>query len=274
MHQIFTKIKPDKIDDLVAINALVRPGPADAKMPERVNQRKNFNEEWQTDNKIIDDILGNTYGVILYQEQTTDILNKLGGFSLDRAEDIRREIIKYGKAKLQEHQEVIVDAKNDFINGAFKNRCDPTHAAEIWDNIAMFSRYGFSVNHAAPYSLIGYWMMFFKVYYPTIFFAASLSYENDKLKREVLKTEVTRAKIKFLPPDINRSDKDYIVTNGSIRIGLSSIDYVGARGIEEILNKRPFKSMEDFYSRINKRSLNKRAVQALIDQGAIPWLRK
>ena len=214
----------------------------------------------------LEDILKETYGVMVYQEQVMQVAQRIAGFSLGGADMLRRAM---GKKK----PEVLMGKKKEFIEGAIKNGFTEEHAADIFEIMVPFAGYGFNKSHAAAYSVVAYRTAYLKAHFPAEFIAANLTNEissTDKLPQYI--AEGRSMGIEIDPPDINRSDSVFDVVDGRIVFGLQGIKGMGEAAAEEIINKRkkdgPFKSFMDFLKRVDLRTVNKGAVEVLIKTGA------
>ena len=248
----------------MAIIALYRPGPMDL-IPDFI-KRKQGKVPITYEVPVLEEILKETYGVIVYQEQVMAIANKVAGFSLGQADLMRRAM---GKKKPEE----MVKLRTQFIEGAKKRKITEKKAEKLFELIQKFAGYGFNKSHAAAYALVTYQTAYLKAHSPTEFMAALLTSEmgnTDKVVRYI--NECRDLGIKVLPPDVNESDKDFTVTQEGIRFGLAAIKNVGEGAIEAILEARkaqgPYVSFFDFCHRVDVRKLNKRALECLIKAGA------
>ena len=267
MQNTLKGIKPNKIEDLIAIVALYRPGPA--KLIPSYIRRKQGKEKIEYLHPKLKPILENTYGVLIYQEQLMEIAKELAGFSLSEADILRKAVGKKIKKLLEEQKEKL-------INGMLKKGVKKQVAQKIWEWILPFARYGFNKSHATAYALIGYWTAYLKAHFPYEFMAAVLNSEGNNIdKISFLLSECKRAKIKVLPPHINKSFENFQVVKENsekvIRFGLSAIKNVGKNLVEDIIKERekngPFKSIQDFLERIDHKDLNKKSLEALIKAG-------
>jgi DNA polymerase-3 subunit alpha len=211
-------------------------------------------------------ILEETYGTIVYQEQVIKIASDIAGFSLGKADILRRAM---GKKKLSEMQKL----KDEFIQGAETKGVDKKIAAEIYDYVEKFASYGFNKSHSAGYALVAYQTAYLKEHYPLPFMAASLTSESGTTDRVVLLIEeCRRLKIPLLPPDVNRSVARFKVENGAIRFGLGAVKNVGVGAIEQIVKARetsgPFTSLWDLAERVDIQKINRKVLESLIMAGA------
>ena len=267
----------DRFEDLVATNALIRPGPLDSGMTDVYIRRKLGNEAVTYPHPDLEPTLAPTYGVIVYQEQVMRIANVLAGFSLAEADVLRKAVGK--------KDAVLIRAElGKFIAKAVERGVAPTLAEELADQIETFGRYGFNKSHSAAYSLLSYHTAWLKTHYPAEFMAALLSSVLDKTD-DVVKyiaecRELPRYvpglddAVEVLPPDVNESGWKFTVTDRlQIRFGLGAVRGVGSGAVQSILRARdeggPFASLFEFLERIDTRALNKRACEALIAAGAL-----
>ena len=258
-------LKPKRFEDIVALVALIRPGPLGAGMHNEFTDRATGKKEIGYLHKDLEEILSETYGVILYQEQVMQIAQKISGFELDEADDLRKAM---GKKipKVMEKQRI------KFTKGAIKKGYSEQFAIEIFDQIAFFAGYGFNKSHSVPYALLAYQTAYLKANYPAEYLAACLtSVKRDKDRTAVFLSEARELGIKVSTPDINESLEDFSVNNNEIIFGLSAIRNVGDVTAQKIIEERKegeFESIEGFLSRIDSRSLNKRGIEAMIQGGA------
>jgi DNA polymerase-3 subunit alpha len=263
------RLKPSCFDDLVAILALYRPGPLDAGMVDRYIERKQGREEVNYLHESMEPILADTYGIILYQEQIMQLVQSLAGYSLGEADILRRAM---GKKKVEE----MAKQRGHFVEGALKNGTKREIATEIFDQMETFARYGFNRSHSAAYAMVTYQTAYLKTHYPVEFMAALLSHEmedSDKTLKNL--TECRNRKIDVLPPDVNLSASDFSVSDGKIRYGLSAIKGVGDKAAQAVVDERQangsFKDLEDFVTRVDLRSINKRVLENFIKCGAFDF---
>ncbi|KKE79053.1 DNA polymerase III subunit alpha [Bacilli bacterium] len=262
MKRVLTELKPDSFEDIVAVNALFRPGPMDF-IPVYI-ARKEKREPIQYPHPDLEPILKPTYGVLVYQEQIMQIANKIAGFSLGEADILRRAVSK-------KKQQVMEEQKEAFIEGCIRNGYEKIVANEIFSWIVKFSNYGFPRSHAVAYSKISYYLSYLKAHYPANFFAELLnSFGNQQEKWNLYLKEIREINITILPPSINKSYGRYSVENGQIRIGLAAIKGVGNQAIKEIINVRKngaFKHLYDFCLRVDLKLVNRQTMENLIMAG-------
>jgi DNA polymerase-3 subunit alpha len=271
MRSLLTRLKPKKFEDLIAILALYRPGPLGSGMVDDFIKRRNGEVKVRYEHPILEPILKETYGIILYQEQVMQIASALSGFSMAEADMLRRAMGK----KLPE---VMETQREKFIKGAKANRVSEKKAERIFSLIEQFAGYGFNKSHSTAYAMLSYRTAYLKANFPHEFMTALLSSEmhnSDKL-REYLKY-VQKQGIKILPPDINESYARFtLVSGGAIRFGLSAIKNVGDSAVESIIKARreggKFTSLFDFCKRVDSRAVNKKVIESLIKSGAFDSL--
>ena len=275
MRAFLKELKPDEFSDLVAANALFRPGPM-KQIPKFVASKHDKTKISYIHPKL-EAILQSTYGCIVYQEQVMQIVQQIGGYSLGRADIVRRAISKKKmKVMEEERQNFIYGNEKEGVCGAIANGVDEKSANEIYDLIIDFADYAFNKSHSVAYSVVAYRTAWLKYYYPREFMAAQIStYTNDIKQVSLYIEEIKRLGIDILPPNINYSFKNFTVENKKIRFGLKAVKNVGDNLIDVIVrgrDKGKYKSLKDFVDRINaidKSALNKRAVESLIRCGAM-----
>ncbi len=266
MREYLRKLKPTCLTDLVAMNALYRPGPLDSGMIDIYINRKHGKEKVAYEHPMLEKILKDTYGVIVFQEQVLKIANKLAGYSLGQADLLR-------KAMGKKDARIMAEQKKGFIEGAVRQKVQEKTAERIFDLIETFARYGFNRAHSTCYALLAYQTAWLKVHYPHEFMAALLTSEiGDSDRVFVLMEECRRMGIEVLPPDVNESPGSFTVVGDEIRFGLLAIKNVGTGPIEQIIKAREeggrFNSLADFVSRVDLHALNKRALESMIMTGA------
>jgi DNA polymerase-3 subunit alpha len=266
MKDLVVKLRPENIWDLIALLALYRPGPLGSGMVDDFIRRKRGDIPITYELAELKEILSETYGVILYQEQVMHIASKLANFSLGDADLLRRAM---GKKK----SDVMEAQKEKFLLGAKKNKINPKKAEQIFNQMAKFAEYGFNKSHSTAYALIAFYTAYLKTHFPVAFMAALLTCEmdnNDKILRYM--SECREMSIDVLPPDINESARDFTVSQGKIRFGLTAVKNVGGAAMESIIGNRteagPFSSIYDFCARIDLRKVNKKVIESLIKCGA------
>ncbi|WHX27734.1 DNA polymerase III subunit alpha [Virgibacillus halodenitrificans] len=263
MQQVLKRLKPTEFEDLVAVNALYRPGPMDY-IPTYIN-RKHRMEETTYPHPDLAPILSKTYGVLVYQEQIMQIAHQIAGFTLGEADILRRAVSK-------KQQEVMGEQKEAFIKGCLSNGYDKTVAEEIFDWIVKFSNYGFNRSHAVAYSKISYQLAYFKAHFPAHFFAellSSIAGQQEKIQQYI--KEIKGLGLEVAPPSINHSFGKYSVEGNKVRIGLLSIKGIGNQVIREIIRIRKdgrFKNIFDFCMRVPLKIINRKILENLIMAGA------
>ncbi|MBN2317815.1 MAG: DNA polymerase III subunit alpha [Acidobacteria bacterium] len=268
MKSELRRLKPERFEDLIALNALYRPGPMDM-IPDFV-KRKQGGIEVRYPHPILEEILKETYGVIVYQEQVMQIASKMGGFSLGEADILRKAM---GKKKI----DIMNSMREKFIEGALKKNISEKSAKQVFSLMEQFAQYGFNKSHSTAYALLAYQTAYLKVYYPVQFMAALLTSEignTDKIVMYI--AECKDMGIAVLPPDINESSLDFLSMEGRIRFGMLAIRNVGEGVIQSVLEYRnkngKFRSFFQFCEEVDSRSLNKRVLESLIKSGALDSL--
>ena len=260
-------LKPKRFEDIVALVALIRPGPLGAGMHNEFADRANNRKEIEYLHNDLESILNETYGVILYQEQVMQIAEKIAGFNLQEADNLR---VAMGK----KIPKVMEEQRKKFTDGAVSNNYSEQFAIELFDQIAYFAGYGFNKSHSVPYALLAYQTAYLKANYPAEYIAACLTaVKRDKDRTAIFLSEARDMGVKVSTPDINLSSSDFTVNENEILFGLSAVRNVGDITADKIVLEREsnghFESIEDFLSRIDSRSLNKRGVEALIQGGGL-----
>ncbi|MBP1622000.1 MAG: polymerase alpha subunit [Acidobacteria bacterium] len=262
------RLKPERFEDLIALNALYRPGPMDM-IPDFI-RRKQGSIEVRYPHPVLEEILKETYGVIVYQEQVMQIASKMAGFSLGEADILRKAMGKKQAA-------VMLSMRDKFIEGARKNKISDKAAIQVFDLMEQFAQYGFNKSHSTAYALLAYQTAYLKVHYPVQFMAALLSSEVGNTDKVVMYiAECRDMGIHVLPPDINESMLHFHSLGGSIRFGLLAIRNVGEGAIQSILEFRNqhgrFRSLFQFCEEVESRTLNKRVLESLVKSGALDSL--
>ena len=266
MVDLLRRARPSKFEDLVAFNALYRPGALDAGMVDEYVRRKNGTSKPRYLVPAMKDILEETYGVIVYQEQVMQIAQAVAGFSLGDADLLRKAMGKKDKAIMEQQ-------RGKFVDGAVANGYTRQKAGEIFDFIEPFARYGFPKAHAVTYALIAYQTAWLKVHHPRHFMAALMTSEMDRTEQVVkFINETAQMGIEILPPDINESNYSFTVVGRNIRFGLGAVKGVGQSAIESILAARRevgrFTSLHQFCESVDLRACNKKVIEALIKSGS------
>ncbi|MGB9730981.1 DNA polymerase III subunit alpha [Calditerrivibrio nitroreducens] len=272
MKNLLKKLRPNKFEDIIALVALYRPGPIGSGMLDDFVKRKHGEQNVTYFLPELEPILQDTYGIIIYQEQVMQIAQVIAGYSLGSADLLRRAMGKKKPEEMQKHKEIFLYGSEELkIEGAKKRGFDLKIAEEIFNLMEKFAEYGFNKSHSAAYALISYQTAYLKAHYPVEYMSQLLSSELDKGEKVVVFIEeCKRMGIKVLPPTINKSSKDFIIDENSIRFGLGAIKNVGFAAIESIVQAREkgeFKSIYDFCSRVDLRTVNKRVVESLIKTG-------
>jgi DNA polymerase-3 subunit alpha len=266
IREMTVKIRPSCFEDLVAILALYRPGPLDSGMAEEYIKRKHGKEKIKYLHPLLEPILKDTYGVIVYQEQVMQIAQVLAGYSMGEADILRRAMGKKDPEEMAAQRE-------RFISGAKAQRIAVEKATEIFDQMETFARYGFNKSHSAAYALVSYQTAYLKAHYPVEFMAALMTWEMDDTDKVIKNLAECRGKnIEVLPPDVNESRADFTPVGQKIRFGLAAVKNVGEKAVEEILQSRQrdglFQSLFDFCRRVDLASVNRRVIESLIKCGA------
>ena len=266
MQKYLKQLKPERLDDLIAMNALYRPGPME-NIPDFI-ERRHGRKEIEYLHEKLEPILGTTYGICVYQEQIMQIAQQLGSFTIAQADTLRRAM---GKKQIQYMEEM----KGDYFEGCSTQGIDKKTASEIWDMMVKFADYGFNKCHSAPYAYIAYQTAYLKARYPAEFLAANMTHEaNDQSKVVKLIDECSSFNVKVLSPEINQSTVNFSVDKeGQIIFGMAAIKNVGHSTVQAILDERqkggPFVSIFDFTKRMAGNSLmNKRLLEHLVLAGA------
>ena len=272
MRDMLRKLDPDRFEDIIAVNALYRPGPME-NIPRYISVRHGL-EKPEYMHSSLEPILEETHGIIIYQEQVMEIAKVLSGYSLGAADLLRRAMGKKIKAEMEAQ-------RRQFIDGAKAHGVTGNLAEHIFEQVAKFAGYGFNKSHAAAYALVGYQTAYLKANHPVEFMAASMTLDlgnTDKLN--VFRQECTRLGIKILPPDINSSRDVFSVeetpTGPAIRYALAAVKGVGAQAMKAAVAERnargPFKDLFDFARRLDPKSFNRRQFESLIKAGAFDAL--
>ncbi|WP_078430139.1 DNA polymerase III subunit alpha [Alkalihalobacterium alkalinitrilicum] len=262
MRRVLQQLQPSEFEDIVAVNALYRPGPMEfigTYIDGKHNRRKVIYPHPH-----LEPILKPTYGVIVYQEQIMQIAATMAGFSLGEADLLRRAVSK-------KKRDVLEEQRFKFVKGAKQQGYDEKSANDVYNMIVRFANYGFNRSHAVAYSMIAYQLAYLKANYPTSFYAAlfsSVVFHQEKLSQYI--AEAKNHGIKILPPHINRSSYTFSMEEQGIRFGFAPIRYVGEKAASEIISKRnnkDYKDLFDFCARVDMRAVTKRAIEALVVAG-------
>lgn len=267
MQRMLQEVKPDRFDDLVALNALYRPGPMEH-IPE-FKRGKHDPESVEYPDERIRPILEPTYGVAAYQEQLMEIAKTLGGFTPGEADTLRKAI---GKKK----KDLMATLKDKFIEGCRSNGVDPRTTEKLWSWMEAAGGYSFNKSHAACYTFLAFQTAYLKAHYPAEYMAALMSsVMNTKDRVPQYVAEARAMGIEVLPPDVNTSGKRFTVVDGTIRFGLSAVKNVGEACVEAIIAAReeggPFEDIFDFCERVDPKTYNKRTLESLIKCGAFDF---
>ncbi len=268
MRDALTNMKPNQLEDIIALVALYRPGPM-SNIP-TYNDCKHGKQKPDYLHPLLEEILKPTYGVIIYQEQVMQIAQKLSGFTPGEADILRRAMGKKKRSELEKQ-------KQRFIEGAVKNGINKETAAGIFLKIEPFAEYGFNKSHAAAYAIIAYQTAYLKTYFPNEFFAASMTMDiSNQNKLSEFYEELKRLNIQIIRPDINKCFADFKSENNKFYYALGSIKSVGYEAISNIVNERikngNFKSINDFINRVNPKDVNKLQLEGLVKGGAFDSL--
>jgi DNA polymerase-3 subunit alpha len=269
MADMCRRLRPKDLEDLSALNALYRPGPLDGGMIDDFIDRHKGLKPVEYSHPELEAILGNTLGVLVYQEQIMQIAQRLAGYSLGQADLMRRAM---GKKKIEEmaiHEET-------FVNGAVGNNIPKKLAKEIFDLMAKFADYGFNRSHSMAYAVLAFQTAYLKAHYPANFYASVLSHEaQDSAKVYKYSTELKSLGLQLLPPDVNESGSGFTPVDDTVRYGLTAIKGMGASSVDAIVEARrgrKFTSLFDFCSRMAAGAVNRRGLESLIAAGAFDSL--
>jgi DNA polymerase III subunit alpha len=268
MREYLIKLQPERLDDLIAMNALYRPGPMQ-NIPSYI-ARRHGREDVSYLHPRLEKNLKVTYGIIVYQEQVMQIAQAVGGFSLGMADEMRRAM---GKKK----RDIMDNMKVDFIRGAAERDIPEKLADEVWALLDKFAEYGFNKSHSAAYAWLAYQTAYLKTNYTPEFLAAVMTDEmQDTKKMVVFIEECSKYDIKVYPPDVNQGRRDFVVVDGEIHFGLGAIKNVGQMAINSIVEEREkdgkFKNIFDFVTRVDVTKVNRKVMESLIQAGAFDSL--
>ncbi len=278
IRELLFRIQPTVFDDIVSLIALFRPGPMQSGMLDMFVDRKHGREEVKYNHPLLEDILKDTYGCMVFQEQVMEIAKKLAGFTPGEADGLRKAMGK----KISEDLEKMRDK---FVKGAAVHKTNPKLANKIYDMMVKFGGYGFNKSHSVAYGILAYQTAYLKANFPIEFMTAvltseighsSIGVEDKENKLVTYLDEARRMGLVILPPDVNKSKTRFDIQNNEIRFGLLAIKNVGSLAAESIVNaasEKRFESLDDFCARIDLRALNKKAVESLIKAGALDGLR-
>lgn len=273
MRDVLRKLKPDVFEDIIAVVALYRPGPMD-NIPSFI-ERKNGREDIAYMHPVLEPILKETYGIMIYQEQVMQAAQEMAGYSLGSADLLRRAMGKKIQAEMDAQRE-------QFVKGATELDTTAEKASEVFDTIAKFAGYGFNKSHAAAYALVAYQTGYLKANYPVEFMAATMTLDMQNTEKlDAFKSELKRLGIDLLPPSVNHSGVGFSVEqkpdeSWAVRYALAAIKNVGAGAIEGMVAARvdggPFKDLTDFAGRLDTKLINKRMIENLVRAGALDAL--
>ncbi len=270
MKQLLTRFKPEKFEDLIALNALYRPGPMQSGMMDQYVERKHDPSRIDCMHASLEGVLGETYGVIAYQEQVMQVASVLAGFSMAEADQLRKAM---GKKKAEE----MAKMKSGFVTRSVERGMKETRAEQIFDHIEKFAGYGFNKSHSAAYALVAYQTAWLKARHPAAFMGALLTSVLDSSDM-VMKYlgECRDLGITVLPPDVNHSILEFLPIGKDLRFGLLAIKGVGRGAVEMLLEERkkhgPFASVTDLVHRLDPKQFNKRTLESLVKGGALDSL--
>ena len=279
MKNVMRKFRPETLEDLIAIISLYRPGPMDS-IPRYIHNRHNP-QDVKYDTPLLEPILNVTYGCIVYQEQVMQIFRSLAGYSLGRADIVRRAMSKKKHDVLAREREAFIYGEKDangntICDGAVNRGVSEAVAEKLFDEISAFSSYAFNKSHAAAYAVVAYRTAYLKCHYPTEYFAALLTSVLDYPAKIAQYTdECKRIGIKILPPSVNESYENFTSDGKNIRFGLLAVRNLGSNLINQFINERAngkYTSLYDFCSRNYSRNFNRRALEGLIKSGAMDSL--
>ncbi len=269
MKRLIRLLKPDQFADLVALVALIRPGPLSAKIDEHYAKRKRGLEPIRSAHPLLETVLSDTYGLMIYQEDVMSVARTLAGFSGGEADMLREAMGKKRSDKL-------VQLKDRFLQGCRENDVMPSTAAKIYDDMLGFSAYAFPRAHSTAYALVTYQTAYLKANHPNEYFAALISVERDDPKRIMrLLADADRCGLEIKPPDVNQPSADCIATDNGLRLGLLGLKNVGAedvRAIEVGASSGEFANLLDFCKRVDLTRLQKTTLEHLIKAGALDKL--
>lgn len=272
MKRYLRELKPTVFDDVIAMGALYRPGPLSAGLTDSFIKRKNGLEKIEYAHPLMEGALGNTFGVLVYQEQVMQISREVCGFTGGEADTLRKAI---GKKKLDVMQKMQVK----FIDGAVANGVPKAVIEKFWKDLLGFADYCFNKSHSACYGMISYWTAYVKAHYPAAFMAAVMTSDQDDTDRLAIEiTECNHMGLQVMNPDVNQSFAEFAVVpdTNKIRFGLNAVKNVGANAVEEIIRVREeggeFKTIEDFLKRVSVRICNRKNMESLLKAGAFDSL--
>ncbi|HTU25793.1 MAG TPA: DNA polymerase III subunit alpha, partial [Pirellulales bacterium] len=275
IRDLLQKMKPDHFRDIIATSALYRPGPLEGGMVDEYVQVKHGRKQAEYLHPVMREVLEETHGVMVYQEQVMRILNGLGGIELSNAYTCIKAISKKNLPKIAKYRE-------EFVDGAVAKGLRKDEAQELFGMIEKFAGYGFNKSHSTAYALIAYMTAYLKAHYPVAFMAALLSGDiagrNFKKKDKLVEhlEDCRRMEIEISPPDVNRSQADFTVIDGKLQVGLSAIKGFGGGAAAAVAAARatggPFRSLFDFCERVDSQQITRAAIETLIKAGAFDCL--
>ncbi len=278
IRDLLFRIKPTVFDDIVSLIALFRPGPMQSGMLDMFVDRKHGREEVKYDHPLLEAVLKDTYGCMVFQEQVMEISKKLAGFTPGEADGLRKAMGK----KIHEDLEKMRDK---FVKGAAENKVGPKLSNKIYDMMVKFGGYGFNKSHSVAYGIVAYQTAYLKANYPIEFMTAvltseighsSIGAEDKENKLVTYLEEARRMGMKILPPDVNKSESKFSIEGQEIRFGLLAIKNVGSGAAESIVaaaREKPFASLDDLCARVDLHAINKKALESLTKAGALDGLR-
>lgn len=263
-------IGPEKLEHIIATNALFRPGTIYAGVHKEYALRKN-GKAWTLPHQVVSPFLSPTYGLIAYQEQVMQVVQSLGGFDAQESAQVFRAMTKLdAKVGDKKRRDAIGAYEDRFIAGAAQHGVSKKEAFAVWEAIINMMRYCFNRAHAAGYALQGYQDKWLKVHYPVEFYTSLATHENRTGKVPYVVREARTAGVRFGPPDVNESDADFtIASDNTIRFGLQAVKNVGWNAIQELKLHRPYASVDDLRERVTKRKCNSRVIDSLLRAGAM-----
>lgn len=271
MQEICRRLKPKELEDLAALNALYRPGPLDGGMVDDFIARHRGDKKVTYIVSQLKDILNNTYGILVYQEQIMQIAQKLAGYTLGEADMMRRAMGKKKREEMAVHEE-------KFVSGAVERNIARDKAQKVFDLMKQFADYGFNRSHSVAYAYLAFQTAYLKAHYPAYFYASVLSNEaQDTAKIYKYSNELRQGGLKLLPPDVNESDAGFTPLEDAVRFGLTAIKGIGTNSVMAIIEARRqggrFSSLFDFTARIDQGAINRRGLESLISAGAFDSLK-
>ena len=270
MRELLKNLKPTGFHDIVAVNALYRPGPLGSGMDKQYVDCKHGKSEIVYEHPLLEPILRDTYGVILYQEQVMRIASEMGGFSLGEADLLR-------KAMGKKQKDIMSEQKKRFLDGARAKSIKPAIAEKVFSQMEKFAEYGFNKSHSAAYAVLSTRTAYLKAHYPAEFMAATLTSEMDNTDRvTILMDDCRDLGIEVVAPNVNSGEADFRARDGRIYYGLGAVKNVGVSAVERLVEERgtngTFRSLENLASRLTTRLINRRVYESLICAGALDTL--